>query len=78
MIKELKYLFFIIVIFLFIFIILQYYFSDNNKKKSYRSLKNIDEKIINFSQKVDLLASNTDDVAEYIEKTKKMIIIFGN
>ena len=70
MIKELKYLFFIIVIFLFIFIILQYYFSDNNKKKSYRSLKNIDEKIINFSQKVDLLASNTDDVAEYIEKTE--------
>ena len=48
MIKEIRYLIFIIIICLFLFLISRYYFSDANKKNSYRSLKNIDEKINNY------------------------------
>ncbi|MDA9085106.1 hypothetical protein N9J95_02770 [Candidatus Pelagibacter sp.] len=70
MIKELKYLFFILIISLFIFFNLKYYFSDNNKKNSYRSLKQIDKKIIKFSQNVILLDDNTNDVVKYVEKIK--------
>jgi hypothetical protein len=69
MVKELKYLFYILVIFLSLFLTLRYYFSDNNKKNSYRSLKNIDEKIIDYSQNLILLTSDTSNVVEYVEKT---------
>ena len=68
MIKELKYLFFILTISLFVFLNLKYYFSDNNKKNSYRSLKKIDEKILNFSQNLILLGNNTNDIVEYTQK----------
>ena len=56
------------VIFVFIFITLKYYFSDNNKKNSYRSFKQNNEKIQNFSQKLVLLSTDTDDIVEYVEK----------
>ena len=69
MLKELKYLFFLFVIILFFFLSLRYYFSDDNKKKSYRSYKQVDEKIVNYSQNVILLKSDTIDIVEYIEKT---------
>jgi len=69
MVKELKYLFYILIIFLSLFLTLRYYFSDNNKKNSYRSLKNIDEKIIDYSQNLILLTSDTNNVVEYVEKT---------
>ena len=69
MIKELKYFFYTLLIFLFIFLILKYYFSDQNKKNSYRSLKNINEKIIQFSQNLILLNNNTNSVTEYVKKT---------
>jgi hypothetical protein len=69
MVKELKYLFYILVFFLSLFLTLRYYFSDNNKKNSYRSLKNIDEKIIDYSQNLILLTSDTNNVVEYVEKT---------
>jgi|TARA_B110000263_G_C14831632_1_gene295549 hypothetical protein len=69
MIKELKYFFYMLLIFLFIFLILKYYFSDQNKKNSYRSLKNINEKIIQFSQNLILLNNNTNSVTEYVKKT---------
>jgi len=68
MIKELKYLFFILIISSFIFLTLKYYFSDNNKKNSYRSIKNIDKKIVKFSQDLILLDSDTNNVVEYVEK----------
>ena len=55
MLKELRYLFYILIIFLFLFLTLQFYFSDTNKKKSYRSFKEIDDKIIAYSQKLILL-----------------------
>jgi hypothetical protein len=69
MVKELKYLFYILVFFLSLFLTLRYYFSDDNKKNSYRSLKNIDEKIIDYSQNLILLTSDTNNVVEYVEKT---------
>ena len=69
MLKELKYLLYLFVITVFFFLSLKYYFSDNNKKNSYRSYKQVDEKIINYSQNVILLESDTIDIVEYIEKT---------
>ena len=69
MLKELKYLLYLLVISLFFFLSLKYYFSDNNKKNSYRSYKQVDEKIINYSQNIILLKSDTVDIVEYVEKT---------
>ena len=69
MLKELKYLLFLIVIFLFLFLSLKYYFSDDNKKNSYRSYKQMDEEIINYSQNIILLKNDTVDIVEYVEKT---------
>ena len=69
MLKELKYLLYLFVITLFFFLSLRYYFSDDNKKNSYRSLKQVDEKIINYSQNIILLKSDTIDIVEYVEKT---------
>ena len=70
MLKELKNLFFVVVILSFIFLILRFYFSDDNKKKSYRSLKQNDEKILQISKKLILLENDTSNVIEYIEKNK--------
>jgi len=69
MIKELKYFFFILTILIFIFLSFKFYFSDDNKKRSYRSLKTNNEKIINFSQKLILLNSDTSNIVKYVEKT---------
>tara|TARA_B110001450_G_scaffold96215_1_gene91315 strand:+ start:585 stop:848 length:264 start_codon:yes stop_codon:yes gene_type:complete len=68
MLKELKYLLFLLVVFLFIFLTFKYYFSDDNKKNSYRSYKQIDDKIINYSKNLILLKNNTVDIVEYVEK----------
>jgi hypothetical protein len=70
MLKELKNLFFVVVILSFIFLILRFYFSDDNKKKSYRSLKQNDEKILQISKKLILLENDTSNVIEYIERNK--------
>ena len=69
MLKELKYLFYLFVIILFFFLALKYYFSDDNKKKSYRSYKQVKEKITIYSQNIILLKSDTNDIVEYVEKT---------
>jgi len=69
MIKELKYLFYILIIFLFLLLTLKFYFSDTNKKNSYRSFKEIDNKIITYSQKLFLLKNDTGDIIEYVEKS---------
>jgi hypothetical protein len=69
MLKELRYLFYILIVFLFSFLNLKFYFSDTNKKNSYRSLKEIDDKISTYSQKLNLLKNDTDNVVEYVEKS---------
>jgi len=68
MIKELKIFFFISIIIIFFSLTLKYYFSDSNKKNSYRSYKNINIKNKNFSEKLILLESDTNNIIEYVEK----------
>jgi len=69
MLKELKYLLYLFVITLFFFLTLKYYFSDANKKSSYRSYKQVDEKINMYIQNIILLKSDTINIVEYVEKT---------
>ena len=69
MIKELKYFLYTITIIGFIFFILNYYFSDENKKNSYRSTKIFDTKIVKYSETLQTLESDTENIVEYIENT---------
>ena len=69
MLKELKYFFYILIIFIFLFITVKFYISDDNKKNSYRSYKEIDDKISIYSQNLILLKNDTNDIVEYVEKT---------
>ena len=67
MIREIKYFIFAIVIIFFIFFIVRYYFSDEYKKKSYRSLKNIENKINLYSESLPILENDTSNSIEYIK-----------
>ena len=69
MFKEIKYLIFIFIICLFLFLISRYYFSDANKKNSYRSLKNIDEKINTYVEKLPIFEDDTKNIIEYVEQS---------
>jgi hypothetical protein len=69
MLKELKNVFYIIIIFIFIFFTSKYYFSDQNIKKSFRSLNNLDKKILEYSKNLPLLKSDTNNIIEYVENT---------
>ena len=71
MLKEIKYLIFIIIILLFLFFTGKYYFSDENIKKSYRSQKNIDEKIKIYAKNLPILENDTNDIIEYVKQTDK-------
>ena len=71
MLKEIKYSIFILIISLFIFFTGKYYFSDENIKISYKSYKNIDEKIKFYSKELPILKNNTEDVIEYVRQTNK-------
>jgi capsule polysaccharide export protein KpsE/RkpR len=70
MLKEIKYLVFIIVIFFFLFMSAKYYFSDENKKNSYRSLKSINDKILNYTNNLPTLEDNTNNVVEYVQQNQ--------
>ncbi len=81
MIKELKIFFQITIILSFLFFVLYYYFSDKNKKNIYRSIDLIDKKINNYSKKLKVLESDTEDIIEYvedIENSNKKNIDSGN
>ena len=71
MLKEIKYLIFIVIILLFVFFTGKYYFSDENIKKSYRSQKNIDEKIKVYAKNLPILENDTNEVIEYVKQTDK-------
>jgi len=71
MLKEIKYLIFIVIILSFILFTGKYYFSDENIKKSYRSYKNINEKIKINSKDLPILENDTKDVIEYVKQTNK-------
>ena len=70
MIKELKYFFYIFTIAFFIIFIVNYYFSDENKKNSYRSVKLSEKRIIEYTNKLQILESDTDTIIDYVENTK--------
>ena len=69
MLKEIKYLIFVVIIILFLFFTGKYYFSNENIKKSYRSYKNIDEKIKVYSKNLPLLKNDTENIIEYVKQT---------
>ena len=71
MLKEIKYLIFIVIITLFLFFTGKYYFSNENIKNSYRSYKNIDQKIKDYSKNLPILKNDTENVIEYVKKTDK-------
>ena len=71
MLKEIKYLFFIVIITLFLFFTVKYYFSNENMKNSYRSYKNIDQKIKDYSKNLPLLKNDTENIIEYVKQTDK-------
>ena len=71
MLKEIKYLIFIVIISLFLFFTGKYYFSDENVKNSYRSYKNIDEKVKIYSKNLPLLKNDTENIIEYVKQTDK-------
>ena len=71
MLKEIKYLSFIVIIALFLFFTGKFYFSNENIKKSYRSYKNIDEKIKVYSKNLPLLKNDTENIIEYVKQTDK-------
>ena len=71
MLKEIKYLIFIVIITLFLFFTGKYYFSNENIKNSYRSYKNIDQKIKDFSKNLPLLKNDTKNIIEYVKQTDK-------
>ena len=71
MLKEIKYLFFIVIIILFLFFTGKYYFSNENIKNSYRSYKNIDQKIEDYSKNLPLLKNDTENIIEYVKQTDK-------
>ena len=71
MLKEIKYLIFVVIIILFLFFTGKYYFSNENIKKSYKSYKNIDEKIKVYSKNLPLLKNDTENIIEYVKQTDK-------
>jgi len=71
MLKEIKYLIFVVIIILFLFFTGKYYFSNKNIKNSYRSYKNIDEKIKVYSKNLPLLKNDTENIIEYVKQTDK-------
>ena len=71
MLREFKYLIFVVIIVLFFFFTGKYYFSNENIKKSYRSYKNIDEKIRTYSKNLPVLKGNTQNIIEYVKQTNK-------
>ena len=71
MLKEIKYLIFIVIFALFIFFTGKYYFSNENIKNSYRSYKNIDQKIKDYSKNLPLLKNDTENIIEYVKQTDK-------
>ena len=71
MLKEIKYLIFVVIIILFLFFTGKYYFSNENINNSYRSYKNIDEKIKVYSENLPLLKNDTENIIEYVKQTDK-------
>tara|TARA_B100002051_G_C16189798_1_gene371403 strand:+ start:94 stop:360 length:267 start_codon:yes stop_codon:yes gene_type:complete len=69
MLKELKSFFYLIFIFFFLFLSIKYYFSDEYKKKSYRNFSNLDEDLILYGNKLQILDNDTNNIIQYIDNS---------
>ena len=69
MLKNIINFFLLTLIIIFFFITFKYYFSNENIKNSYRSYKNIDEKIKVYSKNLPLLKNDTENIIEYVKQT---------
>ena len=67
--KELKYFLYIATLFGFIIFIFNFYFSDKNKKKFYRSVNIYDKEMLEYSNNLETLKSDTENIIEYVENT---------
>ena len=70
MIKEIKYLLHLVVIFIFFFFSIKFYLSDKYEKTFFRSMNNHDNLIKNYSQNLELLENDTNNIIEYIDNNK--------
>ena len=71
MFREIKYFLYLLIIILFLFLSGSYYFSDLNKKNSFRSLNNLENKIDEYSDKLPIIESDTEDIIEYADLSKE-------
>tara|TARA_Y100001935_G_C17292376_1_gene504183 strand:+ start:271 stop:525 length:255 start_codon:yes stop_codon:yes gene_type:complete len=71
MFREIKYFLYLLIIILFLFLSGSYYFSDLNKKNSFRSLNNLENKIDEYSDKLPIIESDTEDIIEYADISKE-------
>ena len=67
MIRELKYFFYILTIIFFIFFVGNYYFSEKNIKNSYRSINLFEKKLIEYSNNLKVLGSDTQNIIKYLD-----------
>ena len=67
MIRELKYFFYIVTIIVFIFFVGNYYFSEKNIKNSYRSINLFEKKLIEYSNNLKILGSDTQNIIKYLD-----------
>ena len=67
--KELKYFLYVATLFGFIIFIFNFYFSDKNKKKFYRSVNIYDKEMLEYSNNLETLKSDTENIIEYVENT---------
>ena len=67
--KELKYFLYVATLFGFIIFIFNFYFSDKNKKNFYRSVNLYDKEMLEYSNNLETLKSDTENTIEYVENT---------
>ena len=67
--KELKYFLYVAALFGFIIFIFNFYFSDKNKKNFYRSVNLYDKEMLEYSNNLETLKSDTENIIEYVENT---------
>ena len=67
--KELKYFLYVATLFGFIIFIFNFYFSDKNKKNFYRSVNLYYKEILEYSNNLETLKSDTENTIEYVENT---------
>ena len=67
--KELKYFLYVATLFGFIIFIFNFYFSDKNKKNFYRSVNLYDKDMLEYSNNLETLKSDTENTIEYVENT---------